>query len=52
MKEILLRSEMNAKRSTDDVVPTYDMRHGQSTDHLELDLTGLVESIGKERDLK
>ena len=40
MKEIILRSDKNLKRSA-------SVEESSSVNNLELDLTGLVESIGK-----
>ena len=46
--EIVRRREMNLQMAGHaDAVNSYAMRKSRSTDQLELDLTGLVESIGQ-----
>lgn len=50
VKDILLRSEHNLRKKEEKdnkAHPPLDTKYSQSSEHLELDLSGLVESIGK-----
>lgn len=51
VKDILLRSEQNLRKKEEKEIKAHaplDTKYSHSSEHLELDLSGLVESIGKE----